>query len=116
MKRRDELYIGGCNRFCKTALTGEMRKRRNGNDGDLRSQEPDWLLLKQNRSDRSVVAVVQPHPGRGGFAYVGVVEVVRQFQAVAPATDNQGKRQDGENPGLKKLKYCRFEAVETGTF
>jgi len=108
MKRGDELNGVGRNGFSDCALAREAGQGRNGEDVELQSEEFLRALVVLIRRNGSVVAVVHPHACGGGLGDVSVMEVVRELEAVAPATDDERESENGEDAGLEELEDCEL--------
>src|SRR6185503_18831860 len=99
----------------QNGLTREGRQRRNREEAKLRSKELVLDLMMRKGSCCGFVAMVQPHASGGGLGDISVVEIVREFFAVAPATDHEGEGENRENTRLEELKDCQLERGELGS-
>jgi len=104
MKRRYKFDDMRRSRICDELQAREMRHARNRKDTELRSEKLVLNLALWGLRNCDIVAMVQPHACGRGFGDVCVVEVVRELEAVAPATDDQGHSEHGENAGLEEVK------------
>ena len=89
-----------------------MRQVRDGHHAQLRAEELVLNATLSTLRDCSVVAMVEPHARGRRFGDISVVEVMRELEAVAPASDDEGKSEDGENARLEEAERRQLQGRE----
>lgn len=112
MERRYEVDRMRCRCNGNELQTREMRQLRNRQHAQLRAEELLLNLTLGSLRNDNLVAMFQPHAGGGGFGDVSVVEVMGEFEAVAPAADDEGKSENRKNARLEEAERCELQGRE----